>query len=70
ISIDCTPVEARSFLGLPDMTPIHEEYIGKMREMFANGSNMDMLDAMTKSWGPMTELNTRIIQTMMGGRKS
>ncbi|MEO7470377.1 MAG: DUF6489 family protein, partial [Sphingobium limneticum] len=26
VDVDCTPAEARAFLGLPDVTPIHDKY--------------------------------------------
>lgn len=32
MNVDCTPEEARAFLGLPDLKPIQEEIMGEMRE--------------------------------------
>ena len=29
VDVDCTPEEARRFLGLPDLTPVHQAYIDK-----------------------------------------
>ena len=34
IEVDCTPEEARQMMGLPDLTPLHEMYLAKMREAF------------------------------------
>ena len=31
VDVDCTPEEARRFLGLPDLTPVHEAYVEKMK---------------------------------------
>ena len=50
LEVECTPEEARAFLGLPDLTPLNErlvEEIGKRAE-----SNMAMLqpDELMKSW--------------------
>jgi hypothetical protein len=35
INIECSPEEARTFFGLPDMTALHEDYAHKMRELMA-----------------------------------
>ena len=29
IEVDCTPVEARTFLGLPDVTPLNEHLVAR-----------------------------------------
>jgi len=31
VDVDCTPEEARRFLGLPDLTPVHRAYVERMR---------------------------------------
>lgn len=53
IDIDCTPEEARSFLGLPDVQPLQkammEEVEARMR------ANMEAMDPETlmKTWMPV-----------------
>lgn len=32
INVECTPEEARAFLGLPDVTPLQDDMMTKMRE--------------------------------------
>ena len=32
INIDCTPEEARAFLGLPDLGPLQREVMGQLRD--------------------------------------
>lgn len=32
VEVDCTPEEARSFLGLPDLRPMQEALLGEMRD--------------------------------------
>ncbi len=66
IDIECTPEEARRFMGLPDLTAVHDAYIGQMTDAMKNGVTPDMLDSMMKSWGPMTDLSTKFFQNMMG----
>ena len=31
VDVDCTPEEARRFLGLPDLSAVHEAYVEKMK---------------------------------------
>ncbi len=53
IDVDCTPEEARRFLGLPDVAPMQEKLIRQMQEqMSANLAAMDP-ETMIKTWLPM-----------------
>ncbi|MDJ0894971.1 MAG: DUF6489 family protein [Alphaproteobacteria bacterium] len=53
IDVDCTPEEARRFLGLPDVAPMQEQLIRQMHEqMSANLAAMDP-ETMIKTWLPM-----------------
>jgi len=50
IEIDCTPAEARAFLGLPDVAPLNEVLVAEMQKrMEANMAAMQPEDVM-KSW--------------------
>ena len=50
--IDCTPEEARSFLGLPDVTGLQADVVAKLRErLMANIEGMEP-DALLKTWMP------------------
>ncbi|MDP4795881.1 MAG: DUF6489 family protein [Rhodospirillales bacterium] len=52
IDIDCTPEEARTFLGLPDVKPLQEAMMKEVEErMRANLSAMDP-ETMFKTWLP------------------
>lgn len=56
VELDCTPEEARRLAGLPDLTPLHDIYLAKMREAIESGGiRPEMFDAMAKSWAPMGE---------------
>jgi hypothetical protein len=53
VDIDCTPEEARSFLGLPDVTALQKALLKETEErMRAALSAMDP-DAMMKMWLPV-----------------
>lgn len=64
VKVDCTPEEARRFLGLPDLTPVHEKYIANMLETLEKGISPDTFEAMIKSWAPMGEAGMRLWQQM------
>jgi len=52
IDVDCTPEEARHFLGLPDVGPMQDQLLGELgRRMKANLESMDP-EALMKTWLP------------------
>ena len=54
--IDCTPAEARSFLGLPDLTPLHDLYLDRMKGFVADGLTPADFEKLARTWMPgMTE---------------
>jgi hypothetical protein len=50
VEIEATPVEARQFLGLPDLTPLHDLWVSKMQEMMTTGISPADMDRMMKAW--------------------
>ena len=52
VDIDCTPEEARAFFGLPDLAPVHEMYVEKMKGLISDGLSPADLDKMTRAWLP------------------
>jgi len=50
VEIDCSPVEARAFLGLPDVTALNARLVEEMQARMT--ANMSMLspDELMKSW--------------------
>lgn len=55
MDVDCTPEEARRLMGLPDMSSIHEIYLGKIRETIDSGITPDQVESLMRSWSPMGE---------------
>ena len=50
VDIDCTPAEARAFLGLPDVAPLNAAMVAEMQErMKANVAAMQP-DELMKTW--------------------
>jgi hypothetical protein len=53
IDTECTPEEARRFLGLPDLSPVHDAYIAKLQRLIDEGVQSGDIEAMMRNWGPM-----------------
>ncbi|MCV0414525.1 MAG: hypothetical protein DI552_04025 [Brevundimonas sp.] len=50
VEIDCSPAEARAFLGLPDVTPLNDALVAEMQaRMKANVAAMQPEELM-KAW--------------------
>lgn len=50
VDIDCTPQEARAFLGLPDLTPLNEHLVEEMKKRFEANAAMMQPEELMKSW--------------------
>ena len=55
VDVDCTPEEARRFMGLPDLTTVHEAYVEKLRKTVNEGVGPDYFVELMKTWAPMGE---------------
>jgi hypothetical protein len=66
--IDCTPEEARRFLGLPDIAPMQERMMKELEQRIAE--NMRALDPETlvKTWMPMSMQGWTDMQKMFWGQ--
>ena len=54
MNVDCTPEEARAFLGLPDVKPMQEHLLNEVQDrLTANIRAMDP-EAMMRMWLPAT----------------
>lgn len=50
--IDCTPQEARAFFGLPDLSPLHELYLERMKKTMTEGVTPADWEKFTRAWAP------------------
>ena len=55
VEVECTPEEARRFMGLPDLAPVHEKYLGMLTGAMDGVVAPDLLDTMMRSWMPMSD---------------
>jgi len=54
VNIDCTPEEARAFLGLPDVKPMQEQLMRELQERMAANIRAMEPEAMLRTWLPAT----------------
>lgn len=54
VNVDCTPEEARAFIGLPNIAPLQERMMKEMENRMAE--NLQKLDPETfmKTWLPLS----------------
>jgi len=73
MNVDCTPEEARVFLGLPDVKPMQEQLMRELQERMAANIRAMEPEAMLRTWLPATlkgfEQMQEIFMNQMTGAK-
>ena len=67
IEIDCTPEEARSFMGLPDVGKANDVYIDALTTAMKGVSNPDQLQDYAKHLAPMGQFGLKLFQNFIEG---
>lgn len=50
VNVECTPEEARRFMGLPDVTPINEKLVDEMGKRMESNLKMMSGGDLMQSW--------------------
>ncbi len=50
VNVDCTPLEAREFIGLPNIQPMQEKVMKQMEENLLSGISGMSPDAILRYW--------------------
>jgi Family of unknown function (DUF6489) len=73
IEFDCTPEEARRFLGLPDVSKANEAYAEATAKLMKGAGSLEQLQEFAKQLAPMGEMGLKLFQQVMsagvGGTK-
>lgn len=70
IEIDCTPEEARTFMGLPDVGKANEVYVDLMAKAMKGVGNVDKLHELAGQVAPMGQMGMKLFQNFMEGAAS
>jgi len=62
--IDCTPEEARAFLGLPDVAPLQSAMMGEVEKRMKAALEAMSPEAILKTWLPAGMQNLEEMQKM------
>lgn len=67
INIDCTPEEARQFMGLPDVQPLQQAMMKQMEARMTAEIDRFSPENLMKTWFTAMPQNTDWMRDVMGG---
>lgn len=67
VEVDCTPEEARRFLGLPDVSKANDAYVDAVMKAMQGVGNLEQLQQMTRQLAPMGELGMKLFNQFIDG---
>jgi hypothetical protein len=65
VEVECSPEEARRFLGLPDVTKANDVYVDALTNALKGTGNFDQLNELTKQIAPMGQFGLKMFQQLM-----
>ncbi|MFM9865776.1 MAG: DUF6489 family protein [Micropepsaceae bacterium] len=65
IEVDCTPAEARAYMGLPDVEPLQAEVMGEVQRRVMQGLSMTDPQQLLKNWAPWGAQGMEAFQNIM-----
>ena len=71
IEVDCVPEEARSFLGLPDVSAANSVYVDNIIKAMQGVSNPAQMAEYAQALAPMGQVGLKLFQSFVeGGMKA
>ena len=71
VTVECSPEEARRFIGLPDVTPLNEALVAEMSRRMESNMALMSPDTMMKSWMSVgTQAQDAFLKLMTSGAAS
>lgn len=62
VNIDCSPEEARRFIGLPDVTPVNERYVAMMTDAVSGASSIEQVEKLMKDIAPFGDMGMKLFK--------
>jgi len=67
VEIDCSPEEARRFMGLPDVEKANAVYVDAMSKAMQGITSFDQLEGYSKQLAPMGQLGLNVFKSFIEG---
>ena len=67
VEIDCSPEEARRFMGLPDVEKANAVYVDAFANAMKGAANTEQLQEYAKQLAPMGQFGLKVFQSFMEG---
>lgn len=67
IEIDCTPEEARSFMGLPDVSKANDLYVDNITQAMKGVSNPAQMQEFAAALAPMGQVGMNLFNSFVEG---
>lgn len=65
VEIECSPEEARRFLGLPDVSKANDAYVEAITKAMQGGHSLEQLQGYARQIAPMGEMGLKLFQQFM-----
>ena len=65
VEIDCTPEEARTFLGLPDVSKANSVYVDMVSKAMKGAGSVEQIQDFAKGIAPMGQMGMKLFQQFM-----
>lgn len=71
VEVDCTPAEARAFMGLPDVAPLNEHLVSEMKRRMDENITAMQPEELMKTWTSFglqaQDQFRKLMETAVGG---
>ncbi|MBC7159745.1 MAG: hypothetical protein H5U21_06800 [Porphyrobacter sp.] len=65
MEVDCTPDEARRFMGLPDVERVNNAYIDQVTRAMQGVTSVEQLETYVRQFAPMGQFGLKMFQTFL-----
>ncbi|MBN9505221.1 MAG: hypothetical protein J0I69_04275 [Altererythrobacter sp.] len=65
VEIDCTPEEARRFMGLPDVEKANAVYVDAFAKAMQGAGNVEQMQEYARQLAPMGQMGLKMFQSFM-----
>ena len=67
VEIECSPEEARRFMGLPDVEKANAVYVDQIAAAMKGAANTEQLEQFARQIAPMGQMGLKLFQNMFEG---